>query len=25
MEQAAEYVRAAARQLSNDFIHGDLP
>jgi len=25
MPQAVEYVRAAARQISNDIIHGDLP
>jgi DNA-binding IclR family transcriptional regulator len=25
MERAAEYVRAAARQISNDIVHGDLP
>jgi DNA-binding IclR family transcriptional regulator len=25
MPQAVEYVRAAARQISNDIVHGDLP
>jgi hypothetical protein len=25
MPQAVEFVRAAARQISNEIVHGDLP
>ena len=25
MPQAVEYVRAAAKQISNEIVHGDLP